>query len=186
MGDHVALCDANVLYPTSIRDALVQLASDTLFRARWSDDIHKEWMRALLRDEPWRSRAALERTRTRMNAHAPGCLVEGYHDLIPSLDLPDRKDRHILAAAITGGCDVIIPRNLKDFPAKALTPHKIKAQHPDAFICAQIALTPRAVREAFRKVHARLKNPPMAAQEYLATLRKGELCNIAAALEPFL
>jgi hypothetical protein len=52
MSDYAALLDANVLYPAPLRDLLIQLAQTNLFRARWSADIHREWIDALLRNEP--------------------------------------------------------------------------------------------------------------------------------------
>lgn len=42
--------DACVLYPAPLRDLLMHLAMTDLFRAKWSDDIHEEWMRNVLKD----------------------------------------------------------------------------------------------------------------------------------------
>ena len=53
------------------------------------------------------------------------CLVTGYVTLISALSLPDPDDRHVLAAAITARCDVIVTSNLQDFPEAAVTPHAI-------------------------------------------------------------
>jgi hypothetical protein len=47
------------------------------------------------------------------------------------LDLPDRHDRHILAAAIAGGAAVLITLNLRDFPVRALAPYGLRAVSPD-------------------------------------------------------
>lgn len=58
MSRYTALLDANVLYPAPLRDLLLQLAVTDLFRARWTADIHREWIEALLRNEPMRDRAA--------------------------------------------------------------------------------------------------------------------------------
>lgn len=126
MSHYTALLDANVLYPVPMRDIVLQLAVTGIFRAKWTADIHCEWMEALLRHEPHRDRRALERTRD--------CLITGYETLIPGLSLPDPDDRHILAAAIVGRCDVIVTQNLKDFPVTALSPYGIDVQHPDDFI----------------------------------------------------
>jgi len=105
---YTALLDANVLYPAPMRDLLLQLAVTDLFKARWSADIHREWIEALLREQPHRDRASLERTRDLMDRHTRDALVLGYEALIPTLTLPDPGDRHVLAAAITGRCDVIV------------------------------------------------------------------------------
>lgn len=67
MGDYTALLDANVLYPAPIRDIMLQLAVEDMFRAKWTADIHREWIEALLRNEPHRKREALERTRDLMD-----------------------------------------------------------------------------------------------------------------------
>jgi len=110
---YTALLDANVLYPAPLRDLLLQLAVSDIFKAKWTAGIHLEWIEALLRHEPHRDRAALERTRDLMDSKTRDSLVTGYEALIPSLELPDPNDRHVLAAAIVGRCDVIVTQNLK-------------------------------------------------------------------------
>jgi hypothetical protein len=47
-----ALYDACVLYPAPLRDLLMQLALTDLFRARWTDQIHDEWIRSVLKNRP--------------------------------------------------------------------------------------------------------------------------------------
>ena len=89
IGHYTALLDANVLYPAPVRDILVQLSVMDLFRAKWSADIHREWIEALLRREPNRKRAVLERARDLMDVHTRDCLITGYEELIPALNLPD-------------------------------------------------------------------------------------------------
>lgn len=77
-------------------------------------------MRLALRNRPDLSRKQLERTRSLMNAHVRDALVDGHLSLIPALALPDPDDRHVLAAAIQCGADLIITFNLDDFPERAL------------------------------------------------------------------
>jgi hypothetical protein len=48
--------------------------------------------------------------------------VSGYEPLIEGLKLPDPDDRHVLAAAVKAGAQVIVTRNLRDFPAADLEP----------------------------------------------------------------
>ena len=180
-----ALLDANVLYPAPLRDLFLQLAVTDLFKARWSADIHREWIEALLRNEPHRDRAALERTRDLMDQHTRDALVTGYEGLIPTLVLPDPGDRHVLAAAIAGRCDVIVTQNLKDFPDLALEPFGIEAQHPDDFLCNQMSLAPGLFCSAVRKVRARLRNPAHSVESYLETLTRQGLVATVAELEPF-
>lgn len=185
MSGYAALLDANVLYPAPLRDLLIQLAQAHLFRARWSADIHREWIDALLRNEPRRDRAALERTCDLMDRAVRDCLVTGYEALVPALVLPDEGDRHVLAAAITGRCDVIVTQNLKDFPAEALAPYSLEAHHPDEFLLNHLDMAPGVFCEAVRKLRARLKNPPYTVEDYLATLTQQGLVATAAELDGF-
>jgi hypothetical protein len=111
--------------------------------------------------------------------------VTGYEGLVPTLVLPDPGDRHVLAAAIAGRCDVIVTQNLKDFPDLALEPFGIQAQHPDEFLCNQMSLAPGLFCSAVRKVRARLRNPPYSVEAYLETLTRQGLVATVAELEPF-
>ena len=110
-------------------------------------------------------------------------LVTGYEPLIASLTLPDPDDRHVLAAAIAGRCDVIVTQNLKHFPDAAL--FEIEAQHPDEFLCNHLSLAPGVVCGAVRKVRARLLKPPYSVEEYLATLTRQGLVATVGELQSF-
>lgn len=185
MHRRTALLDANVLYPAPLRDLFLQLAVTDLFRAKWSADIHREWIEALMRREPAPGRATLERTRELMDRATRDCLVTGYEALIGTLTLPDPDDRHVLAAAIVGRCDVIVTQNLRDFPAAALAAHQIEAQHPDGFLCDLLGPAPGVVCGAVRKVRARLRKPAYRVDEYLATLSRQGLVETARELGAF-
>jgi len=100
--------DACVLYPAPLRDLLMRLALSDLYRARWTDMIHDEWTRNVLKDPPDLKAEDLERTRSLMNAHVRDSLVTGFEHLIPSVELPDADDRHVVAANH--------PRSLKNPP----------------------------------------------------------------------
>ena len=95
-----AFYDADVLYGSQLRNLMMHLAMTGLFRARWSDAVHEEWMTRLLENRPDLTREKLERTRMLMDKHAEDALVTGYEDLIEGLRLPDPDDRHVLAAAM--------------------------------------------------------------------------------------
>jgi predicted nucleic acid-binding protein len=174
MANFTVVYDSNVLYPAPLRDLLMRLALTDLFRARWTDDIHEEWMRNLLEDRPDLSRTQVERTRDLMNAHARDCLVEGYQSLIPALNLPDPDDRHVLAAAIRANASVIVTFNLNDFPEEQLAAYGIEAQHPDEFIVHLLALDRTRVCAAAEEQRSSLRNPPKTSAEFLdILLRQG-------------
>lgn len=185
MGAVTAFLDASVLYPARLRDLLLELAVADLYRARWSDAVHEEWIGAVLLARPDLTRAQLERTRELMNAHARDSLVTDFEGLIDALKLPDPSDRHVLAASIRAGANVIGTAKLKDFPATQLKHWGIEAQHPDAFSTRQFQMSQSAFLLAVRTARLRLKNPPKSAEAYLDTLGTQNLLQTVAAIRPF-
>lgn len=164
----------------------MHLAMTGLFQAKWSDEVHEEWISSLLEKRPDISREKLERTRRLMDKHAEDSLVSCYEDLIPGLNLPDPGDRHVLAAAIRGKAAVIVTMNLRDFPAELIAPFGIEAQHPDGFILHLLDLAPNSVVAAAETHRLSLKNPPKTANEYLETLERQGLSQSAAILREFI
>jgi hypothetical protein len=72
----VAFYDANVLYPAELRNFLMYLATTGLFRAKWSNAVHEEWISNLLKNRPDLTREKLERTRQLMEKAALDALVD--------------------------------------------------------------------------------------------------------------
>jgi hypothetical protein len=91
------------------------LAQTGIFRARWTDDIHREWTSNLLKNRPDLNAGDIAKIPEIMNAAVLDCLITGYEPLIPSLTLPDPDDRHVLAAAIKGHASAIITLGLRGF-----------------------------------------------------------------------
>ena len=121
---------ANVLYPNTLRDLLIRIAQSGTVQAKWTNAILDEMGRALRRNRPDIPEEKLERLRELMNRAVRDCLVADYEPLIEGLKLPDPGDRHVLAAAIKAGAQVIVTRNLKDFPESDLGPWNVEAKSP--------------------------------------------------------
>lgn len=166
--------DACVLFPNVLRDLLMELAMRDLYRAKWTNEIHDEWIRNV-HQRKGIPLDKLNQIKEKMNEHVRDCLVTDYHWIIPNLKLPDPGDRHVLAAAIKAKAQVIVTANLKDFPSSELERHDIEAQHQDTFISNLIDLDPLAVIEAVKTCHQRRRNPPCSLDEYLIGLQKQEL-----------
>jgi predicted nucleic acid-binding protein len=143
------------------------LAVTGIYRARWTEQIHDEWIRNLLHKRPDLDPEKLQRTRELMNTNVPGSVVSGYESLIGGLSLPDPDDRHVVAAAIQTRAEAIITFNLKDFPSEYLAQYNLQAIHPDEFIADQYDLHALGVIEAARNHRVGLKNPPFDPDEYL-------------------
>ena len=168
----IAFLDASVLYPAPLRDLLLELATSDLYRAKWSDAVHDEWIRALLRRRPDIPETRLKRTRRLMDAHVRDALVAGFEELVSAIQLPDPDDRHVVAAAIQGQADIILTANLKDFPTSALAPQGLAAEHPDNFLAELCRESPNQFLDALDRVRARLRNPPVSFDNHLTALRR--------------
>ena len=110
-----------------------------------------------------------------MDRAVPDCIVSGYEPLIPSLTLPDKDDRHVLAAAINAGADVIVTFNLKDFPDDVLAPYGIHTKSPDDFILDLESLHPTVLFDAVMADRMHYQSPALTIDQYLDDLRKAGL-----------
>jgi len=177
-----AVYDACVLYPAVVRDLLMRLAVAGLVRARWTERIHDEWMRSVLRDRPDLRREDLERTRRLMDRHALDALVEGDESSIEGIGLPDSDDRHVVAAAVRCGATVIVTSNLRDFPTAVLGPLGIEARGPDAFAAGLFESDAEGVIGAVRAQRGALRDPVVTAEGMLVTFERSGLVRTAGLL----
>ncbi len=77
---YIVLYDACVLYPSVLRDLLVELATPSyqLFQAKWTERIESEWLSNLIEDRPDLDPARLHRVAGMMRDAVPDCLVTNY------------------------------------------------------------------------------------------------------------
>lgn len=134
VGRYSAFLDANVLHPAFLRAALLWFADARLLRPVWSEDVLAEWRRSILRRHTDLDDARVEQLQTLFTEQFPDAEVGNYQSFIEGIELPDKDDRHVLAAAIVGRCNGIITANLKHFPSETLDKYGIEAVHPDEFI----------------------------------------------------
>jgi predicted nucleic acid-binding protein len=118
-GRYTVVFDASVLVPGFLSNLLLWLAQTDLFQARWSSDIHTQWIRA--RKKRYEIEVDVsEKRRIVMDQKFPQAIVTGYEELIPAMK-NDAGDRHVLAAAVKCGADAIVTSNLKHFPSFELS-----------------------------------------------------------------
>lgn len=177
--------DACVLYPAATRDLLIRLGQTGVFRARWTERIVDEALRSLAADRPDLDPARIRRTGELINAAVRDCLVTGYEQLAESLTLPDPDDRHVLAAAVRAGAQVIVTNNLKDFPHEALDPFGVEVQTPDAFVRHLVDLDAQVVARILVEQAAALKKPAMSVWQLIERLTGSGLVEAMAAVRPW-
>jgi predicted nucleic acid-binding protein len=165
--------DTNVIYPINIRDLLFWFASYDLFTPKWSRHIFSEWEKVMKRkgipDEEIKKRLS------KAQLAFPDALVHNYEVLINALELPDEKDRHILAAAIKTNANIIVTNNIKDFPEEYLASFGLAAKTADDFITDTIDLNTDLALEAFKALVLNRTNPDLDEFEILNRFRKNGL-----------
>jgi|SRR5450755_939737 predicted nucleic acid-binding protein len=171
----IAVYDANVLFPNTLRDLLIRIAQAGMVQARWTNEILDEMLRALSKNRPGIAPAKRDRLRRLMNAAVRDCLVSGYEPLAEGLKLPDPDDRHVLAAAIKAGAQVIVTRNLKHFPPCDLQSWGIEAKSPDDFVLDQIGIDGRIMATCIQQIADSRTQPPEAAEDVLRQLERDGL-----------
>lgn len=150
------ILDACVLVQAAVRDTLLRLSERRLFLVRWSDRILEEVASTLLKFGL--AQAKVDYLRGELNKHFPDALVEGYEELISSMK-NEEKDRHVAAAAVKAGCEVIVTYNLKHFKQEHLKHLDIRARHPDEFLIDLYYLSPDAVVHTLHQQGSELKQP---------------------------
>jgi predicted nucleic acid-binding protein len=109
----IVLLDANVLFPFSLRDTLLRAAAAGFYQVRWSSQILDEMTRNLVSKGAMPEDKAT-RLRAIMTREFPEAEVTGYEHLIAAMKNHE-KDRHVVAAAMKAGAQVITTSNLRDF-----------------------------------------------------------------------
>ena len=177
-----ALFDACVLYPTVMREVLLGLADAGLYEPLWSARILEEWARAAAKNsatDELMARSEIAQCR----AHWPQSEVNENRELEGKLYLPDRNDRHVLAAAITANAGTIVTMNLRDFPKRSLAEFTIRAVHPDEFLTVHLGTRTKDVLDVAEKV--RLEAERLSGQDWpmRKLMKKARLPRFGKAME---
>ena len=169
MSSIAVVLDACVLFPAYLRDTLLSSAAAGLYRLQLTDDILEEVRRNLVKKGIQELNA--KRLVDEIKRSFPQALVLQHGLLIPSMPI-NEKDRHVLAAAVASGSQIIVTKNLKDFPAHLLQPFDIEAQSPDDFLVNQFYLDPKFIIEILENQANALRKPPKTLRELLETLNQ--------------
>lgn len=113
------------------------------------------------------------------NAAFPDALVLNYEGLIEHLELPDKDDRHVLAAAIKTNANLIVTNNIKDFPEEYLRSFRLSAKTADDFLTDIIDLNQEQSVAAYKEMVLNKKNPKQDEFEVLNLLRNAGLKDTA-------
>lgn len=176
------LIDACVLFPTVLRELVLDWAATGAFEPLWSARILEEWRRAAARLGPWDAQVA-EAEIAAVTARFPAALVEVSEATRQRLHLPDRDDIHVLAAAVDGGADELLTLNLKDFPTNALSAEGIVRRHPDEFLLEGFHADREAMDRIVEEVLARAAAHGIDTSNRRAILKRARLPRLGKAMD---
>lgn len=166
----LAVLDACVLYPPSLRDLLLTLAALDAIDVRCSDEILEELVRNVVAKNPGLDRSRFEQhTVAAMRRHFPQALVPSDPALAASLD-NHPKDRHVAATAVTAGATTIVTLNVKDFRSKMLSEFGVEVLSPGVLVDRLLDDIPESMVLAVHQISSRWKNPPQSAREVVEVL----------------
>lgn len=166
-GQFTALFDANALFSPLLTDLALELAIVGVYRPRWSERIHDEWIAAVLQARPGVAKKDLERRREMMDQAFRDACVEIVAEIRHPM-LPDPADQHVLTAALIGRANVIVTDNLRHFPATVLHPLGLEAQSLNHFLTYAPDVHHLDAVSALRNVIARRLKPAAWTSEQMA------------------
>lgn len=164
----IVVVDACVLVKYNLCHLLLTLAESDLFEIRWSEQILDETERTLVRKLKLPEAKAQKRLSAMRNGF-PEAAVHGFEWMEKSLTC-QRKDRHVLAAAIAAGASIIVTENLPDFPESACAPHEVVALHPETFLLGLLSHRAIEVAAAVERAAAPMRQPSLSTADLLARI----------------
>ena len=138
-------------------------------------------LNAQKRNHPDTPPGKLTRLRELINNAVADCLVTGYEPLVDQLKLCDMDDRHVLAAAIKAGAQVIVTAD-RGFTSQELEPWNIEAKPPDDFVLDQISIDAKIVYACVSEIANSRSRPPQTVEDVLVELEWAGLVQSVAAL----
>lgn len=161
----VAVLDADVLYPQTLRSVLLFAAEHGLYQARWTDRILDEASRNVEAKYPGAGSSF-----TRVREAFDDALVTDY-EALESAMTNNPKDRHVLAAAVACGAQLIVTRNIKDYPLESRRPYHIDIQTPDEFLLSLWDLDQEAMTAVLDDAASVTRNPALHIFDIVGRLR---------------
>jgi len=158
----VFVLDTCVLYPTIVRNILLNLAMVDEYQAVWSEKILDEWLCSSSK-QGYISQESAKIEIMQVNLRFPNSMQPLKNFETEEYWLPDFNDIHVLALAIQTASEGIITFNKKDFPNKILNNHNLFSITPDQFITSIYSNKPDLVLEIcnqeLQKLNGTLREP---------------------------
>ena len=162
--------DANVLVDAQVRDLILRAAETGLIDVRWSRRVLDETHRAL--GKVIADRDARDRLIDLIGEAFPDAEVTNFEDLEAALHLPDPDDRHVLAAAVTAECDLLVTYNLRDFPESVCDAQDILAVDVDEALMLIAGELGPALGDVVRRQVTAMRRPAVTTEAFIQRLSR--------------
>lgn len=168
------MLDSCVLVPIVKADLLLTFARDHAYSPLWTERILGEVEAAIVKVTAGAVTADQARKRTRsMERFFDDALIADWEPLELSIEgLPDRNDRHVVAAAIRGSASIIVTDNIQDFPSSELDRWGLHAKTSDDFLLDLLDLHRGRGIRGLIQMSERRRNPPTTVAELLDILER--------------
>ena len=171
--------DTNELFPFTVMDLVLALAENHLIEFVWTDELLDEWERVIVREgqrDPASARSVAAAVR---RFFAESRIDSATYRTQPWPELPDPDDRVHGAAAIAGA-DVLMTRNLDDFPPGLLG--TVRVMTADTFLNRLLRHRRRAFLDVLVGLAGEKRHPPVTPCAYVARLDRAGCATMAASL----
>jgi predicted nucleic acid-binding protein len=177
-----ACLDACVLFPSVMREMLLEAAAEGAFEPVWSERILEEWARATRR-LPDGAEAIARAAIATMRRRWPSSEIETPPELAEAISLPDADDGHVVASAIWAGADTLVTVNCRDFPSRSLVRHGLVVRDPDSLLL-EFHSSEFDIRSCAERVRLRAEAASNRPQHLRPLLKRAGLPRLAKALDP--
>lgn len=165
MSPLLVVLDSDVLFGRTLRDVLLYAAAEGLFQPRWSSETLGELRRNLV-EKGKLSAVAAEGLLGVLREAFDEAEVVGYEArLVDVTNHP--KDRHVAAAALQVGAEIIVTKNVPDF---APAPVGVLVETPDEFLTRLLRLDQARILGVIRFLEKYYRRPPLSLDNVLVTL----------------
>ena len=176
------LIDANVLFPTVLREVTLGVAETGAFHPLWSARILEEWRRAGARLGPLDAEISAGEI-ARLAVRFPKAEVQSAPETEARLSLPDPDDVHVLAAAIDGGAGDLLTLNTRDFPLRVLNAEGVARRHPDEFLLEAYHADPARISQVVKRVADQARAHGIEVKSLRHLMKRARLPRLGKALD---
>ncbi len=158
-----------MLVDAQVRDLFCEMADAGLIELFWSDEILEETRRVLI-NRLAKAPSAVDRLLNSFRSAFPGGALGAETGFIAELEIPDPNDRHVIASAVLGECDVLVTFNTKDFPPGVLSRWDLEVMDVDRALGFLACRFPNKIADVVTACRTKLMKPVRSQEDYLARL----------------